>query len=360
MNSDVAICKTNAGGRNSTSLDNTFQIATRQYTRLRKNHHLSDLIVFGAGLSKSYGFPLSGELLGTSLEFHENRYGSAKLRLLNEFLEYFYPIRGGIRANALDFEDVLGMIDAVSDYSNVRNNRFPGFKWRSGEIESIRHRLIRCVTEYLWARQEDALLTGMAKLRDLVQSIGPNAVYVTFNYDLLLEAALSMERIPYTYTLSRSPDIVSVLKPHGSINWYENKIAAKSPKSLIWHNIGDNVAVCTNLVSTKWCARHPAIIIPPTPNKKYEIHEIKKTWTSFSSAVTNCPRLTVIGYSMPGIDRFARFVLRKAGPGHNCRKIKVVVPDSIEPTYERYVSPEVEHARTKFEHCDISRLFEKI
>jgi hypothetical protein len=337
-------------------MDNTLRSSARQYTAPRKNHNTRLLIVIGAGLSKSYGFPLSRELLRESLDFHEHCYGSRKLAQLNSFLDYFYPSRNLPGHDQLDFEDVLGMIDSVEDYSKLRSSTLPGLMWRPADMQAVRHRLTRCVTDYLWSKQQNAINDGLSKLRELVRTVGLSVVYVTFNYDLLLETALSLENVPYTYTHSRVSTVVSVLKPHGSINWYANSISTNAPASLSWIRLGQNVSVSTNIKAAEWCSRHPAVIVAPTPNKKYDVPEIQKTWTSFSSATTSSPRLLVIGYSMPGVDRLARFVLRKAGPGHACQGIRVVLPGPIDDTYKACVSPGTEHVRSKFEDCDINGL----
>ena len=340
----------------------TYSTTPTLYTRLRKKHNLRRVVVFGAGLSKAFGLPLASELLQSVLSWYREKHGERKLNLLYDFLDYFYPSLDRDTSDYPLFEDVLGMLDTAEIYIQIRNPHLRGYKWRHDSVRSVRSRLVRSLTEYLWERQTAALdKSQITLLCDLVRRVGTNAIYITFNYDLLLETALSHENIAYTYTISRKPNVVSVLKPHGSINWFYASEIDTLPSTEHWIKLGSNIIVSRHLDPEKLGFRNwkESVIIPPTPNKQIGLFELKKTWTAFSSAITNTPELLVIGYSLPVIDRLSRLILRRAGPQHSCKKILVVSPGDVEDTFRGYISPTAEFIRERFEKCNLNMIVPK-
>lgn len=327
-----------------------------QGTRFAKEHVPNETIVIGAGLSKAFGLPLADELLPMLAEWHSAR-SVDRLDLIYDFLEFFYPLFD--RSTNMHFppaEDVLGMLDTAAAYAEIRG-RSRGYRWRKGRVSDTSRRFNRLLGEFLWSYQEPYAKgadSTLSALRAFVRTRGNNIVYVTFNYDLLLETALSLEGMPYTYTLDQTQRRIVVLKPHGSVNWFV-KHEGKVPRGYMkWIHLGTNIAVCETLdprqlkfSKTKW---KDAAIIAPTPNKQIEIEELKRIWTSFSSSITAAAKLTIIGYSLPSADRLARLVLHRAGPRHSrSKKIFIVNPDDVEQTYRQAISPDCIFIKARFQ-----------
>jgi hypothetical protein len=320
-------------------------------TSFPKNHELRKVIVLGAGVSKAFGLPLADELLDSMISWHEKQSIKDKLNIIFDFLEDFYPTFDRKEKWYPLAEDVLGMLETADAYIQLRS-RGRGFRWRPGRVEAFRTRFIRLLTEYLWSFQDDLDTDSLTELRAFVQQNGTNVVYITFNYDLLLETALSLENIPYSYTLSLFPNYVIILKPHGSINWFKAEDIGKNSRKGSWHKLGANIAVTPSLKKSglhfrKW---KESVMVPPTPNKQIEMYELKKIWTSFSSVIHTTNNLIIAGYSLPDADRLARLVIRRAGPRYgNCKKILVINPSEVEKIYREYVSPLCKWVPMRFE-----------
>lgn len=319
---------------------------------LPQKHGLRKVVVLGAGVSRSFGLPLANDLLKDMIEWQAPRGKDKQLALIFDFLEYFYPAFRRNRAWFPPAEDVLAMMDVALEYGKIRSPTSRGNPWRDDEVLKRQSTFLRLLCEYLWSFQERVCVSDFAKFREFVRLNGTSVIYITFNYDLLLESALSAEQIPFSYTLQFKANEVAVLKPHGSINWFKKATRLADGVDVFdlgshidpWGKTkgdpGDCIKVCLTLDPAtlrfkKW--KEP-VIVPPTPMKQIGNPDLKRIWASFSSAVHATPRLEIIGYSLPVADRLARLVLRKAGPPHHHnRKIMVVNPGLVKKVYREAI-----------------------
>lgn len=327
-------------------------------------HGIRKVVVLGAGISKAFGLPLANDLLKDMIEWQRSRGKDTELARIFDFLEYFYPAFRRNRAWFPSAEDVLAMMEVALEYNKIRSPTSRGNPWRGDEVTNRRSTLLRLLCEYLWSFQESIRLSEFSLFRDFVRINGTKVIYITFNYDLLLESALSAEQIPFSYTLQLNSTEVAVLKPHGSINWFKKSTKLPDgvdtfnlgnhidPWGVVKNDPGDCIQACITLNSSalgfrKW--KEP-VIIPPTPMKQVENPDLKRIWASFSSAIQGTPRLEIIGYSLPVADRLARLVLRKAGPPHHHnRKIMVVNPGRVKKVYQEAIWKGCKFERIKFE-----------
>ncbi len=326
-------------------------------------HSVRKVIVLGAGTSKSFGLPLADKLLQDMIAWHRARGNNSQLERIFKFLEYFYPAFRRNRSWFPPAEDVLAMMEVALEYYKIRSPISRGNFWRDDEVRNRRSTFLRLLCEYLWSFQEKIQLKEFSLFREFVRANGTKVIYITFNYDLLLESALSAEQIPFSYTLQFNSDEVAVLKPHGSINWFNKGTKLRDDvdvfdlgthvdqRGMEESNPDDCIQVCLTLDSKllgfrKW--KEP-VIIPPTPMKQVENPDLKRIWASFSSAIHATPRLEIIGYSLPAADRLARLVLRKAGPPHHHnRRIMVVNPGRVKKIYRDAIWKGCKFQRIKF------------
>lgn len=317
--------------------ESTLATPLRYSTRIPKGHPARKVVVFGAGISASAGIPLANELLRALVAWHEAKSGGSRLNKLYEFLDFFYPRFDRTKSIYPPFEDVLGMMDTAEAYSHIRTSG-RGYKWRAQTIGELRSRLIRLMGEYLWSFQAPRVVTKLSALRAFVRRQGTKVVYVTFNYDLMLETALSVEGIAFQYGLPPSASTVTVLKPHGSINWFARSTSFSADIDRIV--LGKELSALRSLgglsLGPNW---KEAVIIPPTPFKQVALRDLRSTWTSFSASIVHCRKLDIIGYSLPDADRLSRIVLRRAGPavGAN-KKIRIVNPGDVLAHFQATVS----------------------
>lgn len=299
------------------------------------------------------GLPSAANLWKMASEWNNAQKVPLKVNLVEQLVEYFYPKFARDRLKFPDVEDMLGMIQAAAEYEKIRGNA-RGYKWRHGFLDDAKRQLVKLVGMYLWSFQGPDLFRKIDYLRRMVKRSPDRVVYVTFNYDLLLETALTLENIQFTYSIDRDrPESVVVLKPHGSINWF---FPSTSNKQQAWlssechHHLGKYYVSDNLFAATNWHSPDFALVAP-YPSKQIGPDFLKKIWTSFSSAIHSTPAVKIVGYSMPGADRISRIVVRRAGPGHSTRKsIEIINPDpSMKEHYSEYISEKIKFVQ-KF--CD--------
>jgi hypothetical protein len=332
----------------------TFSPIVESGTRFAKGDSPKNVFVFGAGLSVPAGCPPANALLKRAIVWKSSTKQTTNINLIEEFCDYFYPGVQRSRGEYPDVEDMLGMMEAAQAYANIRGGH-TGYRWRAGFIADARTQLTRLIGEFLWSFQDSSLFAKIAHIRNIVRQHKFDTVYATFNYDILLETALTLEKIDFSYAIDRfntSRNIV--LKPHGSINWF---FPSENPKAKKWQNDhcvhflsrififnDDSPAFLVNKINP------PYVLVAPTPNKQIEHEFLKRQWTSFSSSVHNAANVTIVGYSMPSADRLARIVLRRAGPAHNAKKyITIIDPGDLEEHFRKNISPRIRYFR---DYCE--------
>lgn len=141
---------------------------------------------------------------------------------------------------------------------------------------------------------------------------------ITFNYDLVLDNALSRTGGLPSYHLPPSllvePPVeqtnsVSVLKLHGSTNW---GICVNCMKSIVV--LGDKVtaspAEFRRLICRK-CqkARYQPLLVPPSWDKSEYRDIMQPIWACAVNELKAATRIVIIGYSMPEADAFFKYLI---------------------------------------------------
>jgi hypothetical protein len=321
-------------------------------TRFVKGHTPKNVFVFGAGISVPAGLPPANVLLKRAILWNATH--GLNTKLIEDFCEYFYPGLVRSRGEIPDVEDMLGMMDAAQEYEGVRGGG-RGYRWRTGFVSDARKQLTRLVSEYLWSFQTDATFENTTHIRNIVRNHRSHTVFVTFNYDLLLETALTHEGIEFSYAIDKANNTRNVIiKPHGSINW---SVPSEHARFKRWQETEcvsflNRIYVFDDIFPT-FLGTHinPSyIMIAPTPHKQIENEFLKRQWTSFSSSIHSARNIFIVGYSLPSADRLARIVLRRGGPQHNSSKrITVVDPGDLEDHYRKNISPRINYVQ---DYCE--------
>lgn len=312
-------------------------------TKIPKERPVQRVVVFGAGLSKGFGLPVAVDLLPEALNCARSL--GISTTIVEEFLRAFYP------TGTADVEDLLGMADAARHYGSIRKSTLRGNRWRPGRVDQMEYQLRRCITAFFWRCQALATAAHLDSLTRFVARLGPETAYVTFNYDLFLETALTLAGLPFSYHLPLPESGVVVLKPHGSINWYD-----QTPPASVGQTQRIGIGDCTMEVSMDLSASLarrgvPAgYIVSPSPTKRIESEYLRRVWTGFSSVITNSDALAVIGYSMPTADRLARLVLHRANAAFsNTKYITVVNPAPLHSHFRALLDPRLKYYAQRFD-----------
>ena len=329
--------------------------------------------VLGAGASRHTGAPLLSDFLVTARRLME---GNIRLQYTNSFQKVFEWVNG-LRASSYYVEFDLDNLEHVfslgemSRQLNLSSGNGVSLDLRRVIMETLDHCSLR------WQKNQirpDGLYFNFVKFlfeinNNRIEDRGDtnttmNAdVIITFNYDVMLDYAMSFQSLIPEYCLGPPPyhgQKYRLLKLHGSTNWAtcectqdpkeylqvipaspipEGHVSPGSPKD------GDRVhfKMVTNVLSSavcKYCQQRGKLtpfMIPPTWSKIVENTALAHVWASAAEAISSAHQIIVIGYSMPQTDTFFQYLLT-LGLKNNSRlhRIVIVNSDDSEEFKDRY------------------------
>jgi hypothetical protein len=312
------------------------------------------VLIFGAGVSASCGIAVAKDILREAVG-HLAQRDSDRAERVHKLLKYFYP---GFQRPALNYpniEDFLNLLEMAKVFNSA--GFIESSLWPKEKLEGVERVALKAVTDYIWERMQrlEALAAMRAFVRNFVRA---NDTFVTFNWDLTLERTLWDDgngmAFWYTYPPSRSGPSVTLLKPHGSIDWFEK---VNFPKGKIRRGIvqglDEKVAVFTrfNFADLPKMADSTPIIVPPVSAKEFSYEVLRRTWRHVYRAISDATDLFIFGYSLPKEDQFARLVLGRALRSNRLKverkskhplRVVIVNPDeSAETTFRRLLGPNV-------------------
>jgi hypothetical protein len=180
----------------------------------------------------------------------------------------------------------------------------------------------------------DFVVAGLLGLLGEPRETATNT-FVSFNYDLLVEKALSALAIPFSYglgtdrakhdpstsclTLSDSPHVL-LLKLHGSTNW---SLSAGSEDQLTIYGEYEDVQR----------SGHTPELIPPTWRKSYS-PPLAAVWNHALGEFKKATRIVIIGFSIPPTDLHFKYLLA-AGLRENISLREIVFVNHNKTTIEQ-------------------------
>lgn len=300
------------------------------------------LIILGAGFSAPAGVPLAQDLW-KEVRNRARRFGSeSKFTAdLATYQAYLEECEGRlVPADAVDFEEFLGFLD-VEFHLGLRGKD----TWSSdgNETQVIVKTLIG-----------EILAEGMPPpgaipplYLEFASRLEAGDTVITFNYDVLLERALDEVGKPYRLfpdrdngeTAYEGPNEVLLLKPHGSIDWFdrsgylrmcqafEEQGAPDPPTHPVFNgdlpltveplidgpspnaeNLGSlfRVHEIEDLYRNPIMFRATPWILSPSPAKILFTSRVKDFWWGVGRMGGYNLGLAIIGFSLPPQDEYAR------------------------------------------------------
>jgi hypothetical protein len=143
---------------------------------------------------------------------------------------------------------------------------------------------------------------------------GMRNTVITFNYDTLLEDALTRLRVPFNYRLPldgaaydesavevgaamADRGALQVLKPHGSVNWSARRQYLTELNLTVYRDYAHLMA-----------AGGSPYLLPPTWRKIFA-GALTSVWNSALQAIREATRIVIIGFSMPRTDVHFKYLL---------------------------------------------------
>jgi len=184
--------------------------------------------------------------------------------------------------------------------------------------------------------------------------------FITFNYDLALDVALSINGFGYDYCLSETqPGSKSpYLKLHGSINWGTceecNAVIPYDVADARFNLFPDHEYVRYNLGSSLSTRKHhdkplrdTPVLVPPTWNKTEYQSQLTNVWKRAARELALAENIFVIGYSLPESDLFFRYLFALGSESATrIRKFLVFDPDrtgKVEARFRQLIGRGIEN-----------------
>ena len=325
-----------------------------QPKRSPKREKPTRVFLIGAGVSASHGIAVAKDILRAAVVgLQEGDASGAKL--ITQLIEYLYPSFRGVLLNYPNIEDFLNLLEMAKTFNSAEF--IQSTVWPTKRLDEATARTLKAVTDYIWA----AMRPEPRHIEDFIRHcIEPDDVIIDFNWDLNIERALVQVDLLFWY---EKPTDVLLLKPHGSVDWFElEALPTKTQKAV--QRLDDELVVYPQFDFAEYRELRDVapVIVPPVSSKQFDRPFLKQTWKAIYRAISAASELWIIGYSLPKEDQFARLVLGRAIRNNALRRkknkkrgqlaVKVVNPDEFAGyTYARLVGEngKVEFFQTPFE-----------
>jgi hypothetical protein len=314
--------------------------------------HKYRLIVLGAGFSRPAGFPLATDLWKAIRERAAAFSKDLRAWKFNRDLEHYIEFRNEtdgkeLTPDTVEFEDFMRFLD-VEHFLGLRG----GDTWSEDGNEGT------IVTKFLIGRILAEHCVALEEVPELylefARRLDANDTVITFNYDTLLERALDAVGKPYRLFSTRfksvsefggivddSRDEVTVLKVHGSIDWFDRSnfdrrsalsknIGGPPPEDIVFsyentlglERLADGPRHKTDPLRNVYRARNlkalyeknllfmatPRILAPSAAKLLYATR-MNDFWEGMGGAGFYNFGMAIVGFSLPAQDDYARQIL---------------------------------------------------
>ena len=273
-----------------------------------------DVYIIGAGFSAGLGYPVTEKLLFKTWQ----RLSESEKRKVGKVIRFHYPFFNPKKKETYpDIEKLLTVIKVNEDLFDASRPVTGNFK--KEELENVREILLYEITS--WFHEIYKKSKNIKWLKKFINRINSeNAGIISFNWDLVLEHLLFDENsLSHGYglrgNLKKNNDAPVLLKPHGSLNWYEESQVNKvknSKKIIVYKGGGNNIEafLFPRKIISKSNIRYLPLIIPPTYMKEFHRPIFKKLWRHATDLLSTAKNIYILGYSLPEDDLHAEFILR--------------------------------------------------
>jgi hypothetical protein len=268
--------------------------------------------VVGAGFSAGLEYPLVNDLLIRLW----GRIHTEEQHRLRKVIEFHHPGFNPERRTTFPTIELLLSEMMANEQLFDASRSAPG-NFTKEDLQEIRQRLLLAVATWFHEIHQEtfkALPPWLATFRDVV--IKPNDTIISFNWDLILDQLIFEDTLnPACYGFgNRKMEHPMLLKPHGSLNWYDEKQGGRLKKDLrfeLFNDVGgQSVQAFRPYRAPKSKEDYMPLIIPPVFNKDFEGPFFRRIWQKCVAQLSTTRKVVFLGYSLPDADLHARFILR--------------------------------------------------
>jgi hypothetical protein len=346
----------------------------------------------GAGASKAFGYPLTGELLPNLRDYLDDGtltkwdYSKKDQDLLRHGLRSLFPGIERLDRNKLPLiTDILTLIDHAvhSGFSLVQG-------WSPERVDRFRMLLEQVIADMVgpdggWTKQQEENLNKVAAA--VVKATKNHRVgIITSNYDIELELALfehyGDDKVAETidfgmswrdpgadesriYSRPANPAL-SFYKLHGSLNWLRCPLCEYIYINVKGVIVGWAAESKKSDFNTCHCLHWPLQSVLVTPSFVRDARDVNLTgiWRNALDTLADADRWVLIGYSLPPEDFAIRSMLikayrirTKATPERGKLQIWIVQRDeTARPQYELLFPDAVAYHASGLETFDMNQV----
>jgi hypothetical protein len=315
----------------------------------------------GAGLSCAFGLPNTAALL-TELTNNDALRRSLTKEVLKPAYEAFYP--DGSKAHYLP--DTVDFFSSLQAFIDIGAPGLPGTRLK--DAAELLRSLKLGITQLLVTRIKEAEASGRLtppRSDFLDEMIQPGAVFITTNWDLLIERYAHLRDVDIRRTGGPASSHLLLLKLHGSVDWCQ--WSDRREKSM---DLTDDFAIlrevknrlplppadATEIVRVRalehWARCWQRIsgrtdepfLVTMYRGKGPELKSLTAVWEDAYNALSRAKALNIIGYSLPSDDLEIRTLLR-AGIQRGKQRVNVTVRNPAPDVHAR-IRAQVTHLIT--------------
>lgn len=269
--------------------------------------------VVGAGFSAGLGYPLTKSLL-IDVWSRLDKDSRAQLR---KIIEFHHPAFTVTRKTT--FPDIEQLLTEIAvNLELFEASRPAEGTFTKKQLEGVREELLSSIAGWFHEIYEGASETPwLSTIVDRMRR--ENAAIVSFNWDLVLDQQLFENDLgPASYGLSNDLGSDAVLlKPHGSLNWYEatqiKKVAQRKRIEIFPHKDPKQrieAFLHPREIKSKVGNRYTPLIVPPTYLKDFNRPVFRRLWNRCTDVLSTAKKLMFLGYSLPAADLHAQYIFR--------------------------------------------------
>lgn len=294
------------------------------------------IFILGAGFSAAADIPLMDRLLKLTMEKFKEE--SPLFERVDNYTREFMELENGeeVDYSKVDFSKLCTYLEYIELREYGGGER--ASEYGSREKESLKYYLSKTIAEHTPS------LHNLPQIYiDFVKQLHVHDIILTFNWDLLLEIALTKVGKSYTYTFEKE-NIIRISKLHGSINWQLYKQFRTLPSESLKYAEGimENELYAShelldyNIWDNGLAKHHPFLVLPGF-GKAFDVRFNALNWYKIESALAFSKDIYIIGLSLADDDFFIKsFFVNTLTSLHSFsslldnkenRKIFIITPD---------------------------------
>ncbi|MDP6455028.1 MAG: hypothetical protein QF898_17120 [SAR202 cluster bacterium] len=325
---------------------------------------MKTVFILGAGASAESGAPMMADFLDRADDLYS--LGVNDILDASDAFESVRRARASLQLiyakSHLDLDNVESLFGAIEMGNLI--GKFPDIEDKT-EIRALRASMVTVIYKTLersipfpvrdrTIMPPEPFMRFATSIHDLTapnrSPVTQDVSLLTFNYDVNLDYALHVNRIPFDYCLTGQlpSEHIPLLKLHGSINWGFceecDRIVAWNMRELnqgllfpetreIYFNLGSQLPSSTHGDGHKLST---PVLVPPTWNKTDYQPQLAPVWQMAARELAGAENIILIGYSLPETDSFFRYLFALGTQSDTMvRRLWVVNPDEDRTVEER-------------------------